>query len=183
MSYTHNNYVAKGMSPQLSQGNTADFWNNWSKCIAVNDGKRNFSLKTKDCHDQQAPFNENQETIIEITHEDHDISQIQDGFWTLTVKCQGRLSGVSSSFNDPKHLIKIFAGWKSSNQAFDRGQILLDGKSVGYQQNELTREGFAYSNLKSFSERKTRKFIHSLYENVSNVSSSVCGEYLDVDEF
>ena len=73
MSYTNNNYVAKGMLPQLPTGNVANFWNNWSKAIAVNDGKRNFSLKTKDCHDQQAPFNENQETIIEITHEDHGV--------------------------------------------------------------------------------------------------------------
>ena len=151
MSYSHNNYIAKGMLPQLPSGNVANFWNNWSKCIAVNDGKRNFSLKTKDCHDQQAPFNENQETIIEITHEDHDISQIQDGFWTVTLKCQGRLTGIASSFNDTKHLVKIFVG--------------------------------AYSNLKGFAERKTRRFIHSLYENVSNVSSSVCGEYLDVDDF
>lgn len=183
MTYTNNNLIAKGKYAQAPSGNVANFWMNWDKAIAVNDGKRNFSLKTKDCHDQQAPFLENQETITEITHEDHDISQIQDGFWTLTVKCQGRLTGISSTFNDPKHLIKLFTGWKSSNQVFDRGQILLDGKSVGYQQNELTREGFAYSNLKGFNERKTRKFIHSLYENVSNVSSSVCGEYLDVDTF
>ena len=183
MSYTHKNYIAKGMMPQLPSGNVANFWNNWSKVIQVNDGKRNFSLKTKDCHDQQAPFNENQETIIEMTHEDHDISQMQDGFFTLTLRLQGRLTGIASSFDDPKKLVKIFVGFKSSNQVFDRGQIILDGKSVGYNQNELTREGFAYSNLKGFNERKTRKFIHSLYENVSNISSSVCGEYLDVDDF
>ena len=182
MAYTHRNYIAKGMMPQLSTGNVASFWQNWEKAIAVNDGKRNFSLKTKDCHDQQAPFNENQETITEITHEDHDISQLQDGFWTLTLKLSGRLTGIASTFNDSNHLVKLFVGFKSSNQAFDRGQLLLNGKGIGYNQNEMTREGFAYSNLKGFSERKTRKFIHSLYENVSNYSSSVCGTYLDVDD-
>ena len=75
MAYTNNNYTAKGMMPPPQSGNVADFWMNWHKVINVNDGKRNFSLKTKDCHDQQAPFNENQETIIELTHEDHDVSQ------------------------------------------------------------------------------------------------------------
>ena len=183
MSYTNNNLIAKGKLAQPPSGNIANFWLKWADSIAVNDGKRDFSMKTRDCHDQQAPFNESQETIIEITHEDHDITQIQDGFFTLKVKCKGRLTGISSTFNDPKHLTKVFVGLKSSNQVFDRGQITLDGKSVGYQQNELTREGFAYSNLKGFNERKTRKFIHSLYENVSNVSSSVCGNYLDVDDF
>ena len=183
MAYTNNNYTAKGMLPPPQSGNVADFWMNWHKIINVNDGKRNFSLKTKDCHDQQAPFNENQETIIELTHEDHDVSQLQDGFLTLTLRLQGRLSGVNPEFNDDKRLVKFFVGLKSSNQSFDRGQLLLDGKSIGYNQNELTREGFAYANLKGFAEKKTRKFIHSLYENVSNVSTSVCGVYLDVEDF
>ena len=59
MAYSHRNYIAKGMYPQLKTGNVASFWENWKKSIAVNDGRRNFSLKTKDCHDQQASFNEN----------------------------------------------------------------------------------------------------------------------------
>ena len=44
---------------------------------------------------------------------------------------------------------------------FDRGQILLNGHSIGYSQNEMTREGFAYANLKGFAERMTISlFIH-----------------------
>ena len=180
--YSNTNYYSKGMMP-MRTGTVSAFWNKWTKLIQVNDAKRNFSLKTRDCHDQQAPFYENQETITEITHEDHDISQIQDGFWTFKIKFTGRLTGIDKSFNDPNHLVKVFVGFKSSNQVFDRGQFLLDGHSIGYQQNEMTREGFAYANLKSYNEKKTRKYIHSLYENVSNLSTSVCGEYLDVDEF
>ena len=48
MAYTNNNYTAKGMLPPPQSGNVADFWMNWHKVINVNDGKRNFSLKTKD---------------------------------------------------------------------------------------------------------------------------------------
>ena len=47
----------------------------------------------------------------------------------------------------------------------------------------MTREGFAYANLKGFAERKTRRFVHSLYENVSAYSPSVCSEYLNVDDY
>ena len=77
MAYSHNNYTAKGLEGRRS-GNVADFRNSWSKMIQVNDGKRNFSLKIREYHDQQAPFYENQETIIELTHEDYDISQIHE---------------------------------------------------------------------------------------------------------
>ena len=47
----------------------------------------------------------------------------------------------------------------------------------------MTHEDFAFANLKGFAERKTRRFVHSLYENVSAYSSSVCGEYLNVDDY
>ena len=94
-------------------GNVADFWNSWSEMIQVKDGKRNFSLKTRDCHDQQAPFYENQETVIELTHEDLDISQIQDGFFSIKINCTGRVTGMASTFNDSKHLVKLFVGFKS----------------------------------------------------------------------
>ena len=51
------------------------------------------------------------------------------------------------------------------------------------QQNECVREGFAYSTIKPKQEKKTKKFTHSLYENVSYYSSSVCGTYINIADF
>ena len=65
----------------------------------------------------------------------------------------------------------------------DQLQILCNNLSTGYQQNECCREGFAYSTLKPKQEKKTRKYVHSLYENVSYYSPSVCGTYINVADF
>ena len=53
----------------------------------------------------------------------------------------------------------------------------------GYQQNECCRDGFAYSTIKPYNEKKTRKYTHSLYDNVSTYSPSICGTYINVQEF
>ena len=94
-----------------------------------------------------------------------------------------QLTGISGSFTDTNRLCKIFVGFKSSNQILDQLQLLCDNLSTGYQQNECCREGFAYSTLKPKQEKKTRKYVHSLYENVSYYSPSVCGTYINVADF
>ena len=77
-------------------------------------------MKTRDCHDQAAPFGEHQQTVIDITHSDHQISQLSDGFLTFKVKLRVRLTGLSeATFQDNYNNTKIFIGLKSSNQLWD----------------------------------------------------------------
>lgn len=165
-------------------GNVAGYFENLAGLVQVNDGKRSFSIKTVDCHDQSAPFNDSQETRIAITHSDHMISQITDGFLTFKIRLLLQLTGVNQNqFNDEDHICKLFVGFKSSNQILDQLQILCRNMNTGYQQNECVREGFAYSTIKPKQEKKTKKFTHSLYENVSYYSSSVCGTYINIADF
>ena len=166
-----------------NQGNIAAYFSHIHNLIQTNDGTRSFSMKTTDCYSQQAPFLANEETTIDITHKDHHVSNISDGFLTFTVELTLQLTGIDSQFDDNDNLMKLFVGWKSSNQILDKLQILCRNLDVGYQQNECTREGFAYSNIKTQQEKKTKKYTHSLYENVSNYSSSVCGTYINVNDF
>ena len=98
---------------------------------------------------------------------------MNDDFLSACVELTLQLSGIDSQFDDDDNLMKLFVGWKSSNQILDHLQILCNNLDTGYKQNECTREGFAYSTIKTQQEKKTKKFTHSLYENVSEYSSSV----------
>ena len=113
------------------------------------------------------------------------ISQITEGFINFNIKLTLQLSDVITDIHsgDEKQLGKIFVGFKSSNQLLDQLQIYSNNISSGYQQNECCREGFCYSTIKPYSEKKTRKYTHSLYENVSDYSQSVCGTYIDLSDF
>ena len=179
----HSSFNTRLTNKNQQQGNVASYFENLKQLIQVNDGTRSFILRTVDCHDQSAPFNSSQETRIAITHQDHMISQISDGFLTFKVKLLLQLTGIASTFTDKDKLCKLFVGFKSSNQILDQLQILSRNLSTGYQQNECVREGFAYSAIKPFNEKKTKKYTHSLYENVCNYSPSICGAYINVDDF
>ena len=138
-------------------------------------------MKTIDCHDQQALFYQESETQIVITHKDRHISNMSKGFLSARVELTLQLSGIDSSLIDNDHLMKLFVEWKSSNQMLVSFQILCNNLDIGYQQNECTRESFAYSIIKTQQEKKTKKCTHSLYENVSEYSASVCGTYINIE--
>ena len=179
----HSHLNVRLTNKEQGQGNVANYFERLSELVQTNDGTRSFVLRTVDCHDQAAPFTSSQETRIAITHSDHQISQITDGFLTFQVKLMVQLTGIDPNFMDKDKLCKIFVGFKSSNQILDQLQILCRNLSTGYQQNECCREGFAYSTLKPRNEKKTRKYVHSLYENVSIYSPSVCGAYINIADF
>ena len=166
----------------MDQGSVIEYYKKLKDIISTNDGTRSFIIRTEDCHDQNAPFNQSQETRLRITHSDHMISQITEGFINFKIKLTIQLSkDIQSTYvNDTEKLGKIFVGFKSSNQLLDQLQIYSNNLSTGYQQNECCREGFCYSTIKPYSEKKTRKYTHSLYENVSDYSQSVCGTYVDL---
>ena len=158
----HSHLNVRLTNKDQKQGNVANYFERLADLVQVNDGTRSFQLRTVDCHDQAAPFNSSQETRIAITHSDHQISQITDGFLTFQVRLMLQLTGIDPSFADKDHLCKIFVGFKSSNQILDQLQITCRNLSTGYQQNECCREGFAYSTLKPRNEKKTRKYVDSI---------------------
>ena len=160
-------------------GNNANYQESLKSLVQVNDGTRSFIPRTVDCHDHNCPYGENDETRIDITHSDHMISNLSDGFLTFKVRVYLKLLGVNT-FNDNNRLFKLFVGFKDSNQILDKLQIYCRGKNTGYNQNECLREGFAYSVIKPKQEKRTKKYIHSPYENVQAYSPSVCGAYVNI---
>ena len=171
---------------KIEAGNVLDTFNKMREMINTNDGTRSFSFRTVDCHDQPAPFHQGQYSQISLTHPDHFISDVDKGFLTFHVKLDLQLNtdlAKLQQIDDPNNFYKLFVGLKSSNQLFDRLEILHNNVNVGYQQNECVREGFLYSAVKPETEKKRRRFVHSLWENVSNYSQTVAGTYVNLNSF
>ena len=170
------------------QGSVANYFANLKQLVQVNDGTRSFCIRTRDCRDQAAPFTSNQLTTIDITHGDHMISQLSDGFLTAKITLSVKITGIDNgnsgaNFHDTNNITKVFIGLKSSNQLWDEMDILNRDVSTGYHNQEMTREGFAYSTPMHKQEKKTKRFTHSLYENVQEYSTSVCGTYVNIEDF
>jgi len=101
----------------------------------------------------------------------------------MKLTLQVSMTGINPAFHDPYHIAKVFIGLKSSNQAWDEMDILCRDVSTGYHNQEMTREGFAYSMPMKKQEKKTKSFTHSLYENVQMRTESVAGTYVNVEDF
>ena len=62
------------------QGNICAYFEHIHNLIQTSDSTRSFSMKTVDRHNQQAPFYQESETQLEITHKDHHVSNMNDDF-------------------------------------------------------------------------------------------------------
>ena len=170
---------------KIEAGNVLNTFSKMREMINVNDGTRSFSFRTVDSHDQPAPYTKGQYSQISLTHPDHFISDVDKGFLTFHIRLDLQLNTDLSklrTIEDSDNLYKIFVGFKSSNQLLDRLEILHNNVNVGYQQNECVREGFLYSTLKPETEKKRRRFVHSLWENVSSYSQTIAGAYVNLNK-
>ena len=171
---------------KIEAGNVLHTFQKMADIINKNDGTRSFSFRTTDSHDQAPPFHDGQYAQLPLTHPDHFISDVDKGFITFHVKLDLQLTTDLSELqkiDDPNNLYKLFVGFKSSNQIFERLEILHNNVNVGYQQNECIREGFLYSAVKPEDEKKRRRFVHSLWENVVNYSQTIAGSYVNLNNF
>ena len=177
---TQGNMYLKG-DASINRGNTVDYFEAMKNLIAVNDGTRSYTWKTVSCHHQSTPFSKDDSTYLPITDKSHHVSQISEGFIHAVVNYQFKLQGANlmpENIVDPERILRLFVGHKSSNQLLYQMWIYCNNNDVGYEQNQMIREGFAMSLVEDYPTKKHAKFIHSLWENVQDYNENVCGKYI-----
>jgi hypothetical protein len=166
-------------------GNVIQGFERMKNLISVNDGARSFTPRLVTCHDQQAPFEQNQMTYLNITSNDHHVSHISDGYIHMIVQLTVNMSLAGGTgnfaFDDDiqNHLGKIFIGLKDSNQIFRQMYIRNRNRGTGYEQSEMCREGFALCQSMSHPSKKSRKYNHTLFDNAYKYNENICGTFVD----
>ncbi|KAI5502156.1 hypothetical protein TVAGG3_0882530 [Trichomonas vaginalis G3] len=130
---------------------------------------------------------------MRLTKSEHDINCLGEAYFKrhdrIKIKSSFEFKDDSAfsaggNADDEKYLNcnRIFIGFKSSNQIFRQLEVETDRGDTGYLQMEMVKEGFAYATYKPKSERKTKKFVHSLYNNVQKMDNSVCRVYFNPND-
>jgi hypothetical protein len=156
------------------------------RVISVNDGKRKCGDSIIQVSSSQPPFNSTQKTQMTVADATFDITNIDKSYALVDVSCFVRAHDLTASINDttdPNHLLKVFIGFKNSNEAVRETNMTSNGSETGYKSNTIQYESFAYSNVKSESEKQRKRGIHTTYSNVKDYSQSVCGAYVDLADF
>ena len=164
-------------------GNILESFKELVNLIPPNDGTRSFKITSSEAYDKPLPISgENTETTIQVTDPNHDISQLQDSFLIIDTTATIRIPELDATAFGGESPILCFA-LKSSNQCFRQLRILHNSLETKYLSTECLREGFAYGNLKPQAEKKSKKHIHTLYEDAHNFEPGVCGTYIATSEF
>jgi hypothetical protein len=107
-----------------------------------------------------------------------DITNIDKSYALISVDIPVTATGIDAGLIDPDHLLKVFVGWRSSNQAFRETGMLANGSDTNYKSNYLQIEGFAYARNKCNNELQRKRGVHTLYQNVWQYMPAVCGHIL-----
>jgi hypothetical protein len=166
-------------------GNTVQFFDEMKHIIAVNDGKRESGTLVVNCHDQQAPFDFNEKTDINITSPNWDITNIRKGFLTARLRFEAYITGLTAgnTWNDTDTLAKVFVGYKAASQSVREMSIWHNNQQTNYHSKYLVQEGFTFGAFRPWTSRDKKRYIHTLYENAVAYMPDVCGTYLNLKDF
>jgi hypothetical protein len=178
---TRNNQI-KG---KVSEGNNVKYFEKLASIVSVNDGKRKCGDSIIQATNSQPPFDSKNKTQVTVATTDFDVTNIDKSSAIIDVTCRVSIDGLNANIvaNDPDHLLKLFVGFKSSNQIFRETNTTSLGREVGYHSNSLQYEGFVYANSKCDNEVKRKRGIFTTYKNVFNYDQSVCGTYVNLVDF
>lgn len=175
-----NNARSKNLS---IYGNVRESFDKLFGLIPPNDGSRKFTILSSEAYNLSLPLTgEGQETHIDLTASDHMMSQINDSFLICDSSATIRIPELTGSNYAGESPI-VFFGFKSSNQIFRQMKILLDGRETDYLSTECVRENYAFSMCKGKAEKKSKKHVHTLYEDVAQYKLGVCGTYLPLSNW
>ena len=150
------------------------------RTIKKNDGIRSFSIKTNSCYDSDAPVTEGTQTHIRITNNFHDINQISESYLRCKWKIKGTV-GNNITYANGGTPLKLFVGWKNSNECIRQLEVENNNVDCEYLQTESMKEGCAYSAYMPDEKKKNRRYTHSRWEDVEMGVPGVCGTYIDLD--
>ena len=168
------------------EGDILNYFNNTLRnYISKNGGDNTFSMITEDFHVQDPPMNVGLKTKIKLTNPTHSISQIEKGFINITldlILSLNYLHSIKGKINDPNEFYQIFVGFKNAVEFFSEIRFYIDEQLIDYAQNDAIRESFAYNSIRPKNVKKNSINSHSLWEDVQNFSSNVCGVYVPLVE-
>lgn len=173
------NYLIPNTKP--INGNVFHSFEKINDIFTKNDGRRYYRELENSCFDSDAPYDYTKQTHLRITNNAHDVNQLGDTYIKRRVRATIE-SDKAFTCDDAFKCMRVFVGYKSSNQNMRQLEADSDRGDTGYLQMEMSRESFAFATYKPKSERKVKKFVHSLYNNVQKYDNSVVGKYIDPSE-
>ncbi len=170
---------ARAKNTGNNEGDVLDhFENDIANMIQKNGGVNEFNWKTFECTEQTAPHPVGTKSYLRLTTNNFHMTQFDKSFITLTIDIGLQLSSSFSSSYDEAKISKIFVGLKNSAEIFHKLDTICNNRMLNNTQDDAIREQYAYNVIKGKAQKATAKHAHTIYGNVAEKDSSVCGRYI-----
>jgi hypothetical protein len=164
-------------------GNSVEAFKEMGEIIAVNDGKRDPKLTTKQCERQPAPFAFSDKTDVDIVSAGFDVTNIRKGFLTGEIKFDVKFENLIAATTDTDGLGTVFIGYRHSSQSIRRMSVWHNKVQTDHNNEYMRQEGVAFATTRPWTARTKKPLITSLYEDCAARAPYVCGTYIKIKDF
>ncbi len=172
---------ARAKNTGNNEGDVLDHFNNdIANLIQKNGGVNEFNWKTFECTEQTAPHPVGTKSHLRLTTNNFHFTQFDKSFINVSTDINLKLDKpINYNTSD---VTKIFIGLKNSAELFHKLDTICNNRMLNNTQDDAIREQYAYNVIKGKAQKATAKFAHTIYENVANKDSSVCGIYASLSD-
>ena len=165
----------------LLDGSLSSFYADVDEAIVASEVvKGQYRMTINPAYNSPNPVDSNSFTTVGLTQSGPMVVDLENSYITTEVELDLSLLTALTKAGDTAVAnanMGFFVGWKSSIEAVERYDILVNSTPI-YTQSFTGEESFIQYQVVNDMVKHTSPFIYTTYENASKMSPNVCGTYI-----
>ena len=167
----------------LLDGSLSSFYQEVDEAIVASEVvKGQYRLTVNPAYNSPNPVAINNFTTVALSQSGPMVVDLENSFITAKAQMEITLDAIAAWDNsaDTGKYVAFFIGWKSSVEAVNRYDVLVNSTPI-YNQSFCGEESFLQYQVLNENVKHTSPYIYTSYEEAKNMSPNVCGTYVFVD--
>ena len=163
----------------LLDGSVSSFYAQVDEAIVASEVvKGQYRMTINPAYNSPNPVDSNSFTTVGLTQSGPMVVDLENSYITTEVALSLNLTNLIGSESTTTVSAGVFfIGWKSSIEAIERYDIMVNSTPI-YTQSFCGEESFIQYQTVNDMVRNTSPFIYTTYDNASIMSPNVCGTYV-----
>ena len=162
----------------LLDGSVSSFYAQVDEAIVPSEVvKGQYRMTINPAYNAPNPVDSNSFTTVGLTQSGPMVVDLCNSYITTEVDVDLNMLSAIKQANTTKTAGAFFIGWKSSIEAVERYDIMVNSTPI-YTQSFTGEESFIQYQVINDLVKNTSPYIYTTYENASQMSPNVCGTYV-----
>ena len=179
---TLNPTTAAQTAYDMLDGSLSAFYQDVDEAIVASEVvKGQYRLTVNPAYNSPNPVAINNFTTVGLSQSGPMVVNLENSFITANAHMIINLENYTAASTDSTHkYAAFFIGWKSSVEAINRYDVLVNSTPI-YNQSFCGEESFLQYQVLNENVKHTSPYVYTSYQEAKNMSPNVCGTYVFVD--